>query len=126
MQIIFQYHPDRKLIVTRWVGNITGEALIAHYGALFHREDFCAYVRELVDLTRVDQLQVSADQMRQIARLQKASGASPAFRTAFVAPRDTTYGMARMYGSYAEFEQAEFTHPFDTEEAAMAWLFQEG
>jgi hypothetical protein len=91
--------------------------------SLFEDPDYDLGYSRLVDLRRTDSSARSGEALRSIAayvqRQYKDRDVAP--KTAVVAPRDVSFGLARMYQAYSDLVPGEVV-VFRAADAALAWL----
>lgn len=104
-------------------GEVDDRILLEAYERLYRGPDWRPGYSELADLRRCDMRQVTADGLRRLSRLaQSAVGdAAVSFRTAVVVEDDLPFGLARMYGTFAD-TLAEDVQVFRDEGEAIEWL----
>ena len=80
-------------------------------------------MNQLVDLREADSRSRGAPALRQLAEWVRTSleGVKSRPKVAVVAPKDLSFGLARMYGCYSGIELWDFT-VFRAIDAALAWL----
>jgi len=109
---------EKRLIITRMFGDIDYADVISVNQSLMASPDFDPTYHQLVDLTGVGKINVSADVLRNFARAQVTFHKES--RCAVVAPSDVVYGMARIYAS-VQSDREDF-QIFRSYEAAQQWL----
>jgi hypothetical protein len=109
---------ERKLVVSQAWGALTDDDVREHYRALSGDPLFDPTYRQLVDMS-----EITAD-LVDTSTKQRASQNQifvPGVRRAWVASRDYTYGMARMYAVAAE-SQGQTIGVFRDRGEAEEWL----
>jgi hypothetical protein len=91
--------PDRQLVVSKLWGAVTEDEVHDHNRKLRTDHAFDPSYRQLVDLTGLTEIIVSAKMIRQTSLDQFFN---PGVPRAFVASSDAAFGMARMYALQAE------------------------
>jgi len=112
---------EQRLIITRMFGDVDYADVTSVNQMLNAMQEFDPTFHQLVDLTGVGKINVSADVLRNFARGQVAFRKES--RCAVVAPTDFVYGMARVYAS-VQSDREEF-QIFRSYEEAQTWLLKE-
>ena len=113
---------EQNLVVTRPVGAITNEELLAYYRGRLDEGTLRPGLRELVDGRGIEEFGVDPEGQRRLAELlEEYADRLEGVRWAFVARRPLTFGMFRM------FEAQKSNLPFETSvfeslELALEWL----
>jgi hypothetical protein len=104
-------------------GVVTGQEIIDEARAILSLvTDPARITHGLVDFTAIDGFEASADEMAQVAQVnRKNSQTVKNVLVAIAAPKDIAFGMSRMYGSLIEGSGWE-VQTFRTLEQAKAWL----
>jgi hypothetical protein len=104
MPIRYTIHADLGLVVTRFTGQVSDEEFVDTYRRIMADSAYVPGTNELADLRQVELLDLTARGLRQVEELtgERYAGTGAAFRTAILAPADSSYGMARMYEVFAE------------------------
>ncbi|MBN2318152.1 MAG: hypothetical protein JXR49_03710 [Acidobacteria bacterium] len=123
MPVFFDFKPEYNLVVCRQVGTVDDEEFLASYHSLFEGDRFDPSMALVVDLRRADSSKRSREAIQAFARywkewMQKTGKKS---RVAVIAPKDVSFGLARMYEAYAESANISFT-VFREADAALEWL----
>lgn len=123
MPISFHFKPEYNVVICRHVGTIDDQEFINSYHSLFEGDSFDPAMDLVVDLRQADSSKRSQEAIQEFAKylkdwMQKTEKRS---RVAVIAPRDVSFGLARMYEAYAEPAHREFT-VFREENAALEWL----
>lgn len=118
MPASYDLDPESRLVRSRVWGVIGNAETQAHYAKMKADGGFDPGFRQLCDLTDLDRLELTPDDLRALARLRVfAAGA----KRAFVAPVDHHFGLARMLEVYSESEGSE-VRVFRTRAEAEEWL----
>lgn len=118
MPSAYEIDPPRRLVISRWWGITDDEELIAHYERLRHDPAFDPTYWELVDVREVERYTTADVTIEAVARVRMfAAGV----RRAAIASNDVAFGLARMFGTYAE-SQGHLIEVFRTERGALEWL----
>jgi len=99
MPIEYEIDADKHLVHCRASGTLTNRELIDHYRSIATDPAFDPHFDQLADLGPVERFDLDATTIRREA-LETVFDASA--RRAIVAPTDVGFGLARIYGSYAE------------------------
>ena len=92
--------------------------MIAHYERLRRDPAFDPTYWELVDVREVERYTTAGVTIEAVARVRIFA----AFvRRAAIVPNDVAFGLARMFGTYAE-SQGHLVEDFRTERGAVEWL----
>lgn len=108
----------RRVVVSRAWGVLSTAEFLAHYEAVATDPDFDPTFAQLVDLRDVTAFNVDVITLRSKA-LQ--SMFRPGTRRAIVASSDVTFGLARMFGTYAE-SASQSIAVFRAIDEAERWL----
>jgi len=109
---------DQRIIITLMFGRITQDDVTGLYTALIADPKFDPSFDHLVDLSGVEEIAVTSDIVRSLARRELAYHTKS--RCALVAPQDVTFGMARMYISVRDHRR-EY-RVFRERAEAESWL----
>jgi hypothetical protein len=118
-----QIRRDLGLAVSIHIGIVTDQEFLDSYEALFNDPDYDLNFSRLVDLRKTDSSSRSSEALRAIAALvrRRYEGVETAPKTAVVAPRDLSFGLARMYQALSELVPGDVV-VFRSVDAALAWL----
>jgi len=120
-----KYHviPEHNLAILLHVGNVPDEQFLDFYQSLFASDEFDKSMNILIDLQQTDSSPRSSEVLRQFADFVKVqygdTTARP--RVAVVAPKDVSFGLARMYAAFADSVPWDFV-VFRDMGAALGWL----
>ena len=110
----------RRLIVSKAWDLLTFDDVKAHQTQLLSDPDFDPEFNELLDLSAVTAIDMSADEERILAGRRVFSSSS---RRAFVASRPANFGMARLFEAYHQMSQAPSQiRVFYDLASALKWL----
>ncbi|MEO6528935.1 MAG: hypothetical protein ABIP93_20120 [Gemmatimonadaceae bacterium] len=109
---------DERLVRCLAWGELSSEDLYEHYRKILIDLDFRPDYRQLGDLRDVTRL--SADSTA-IAAAASLAVFAPGTRRALIAPSDITFGLARMFASYAE-DVGQLVRVFRDAREAEEWL----
>jgi hypothetical protein len=124
MSVDYTYDEENNILYTRFFGVVIDKDLKEQAEAVAGDPRIKPGVRELVDLSGVEDIQGSPSSLElniqiDIANREKLVG----MRTAIVAGNDLLYGFSRMYQSLAEVRESPLTvEVFRTVEEAREWL----
>jgi hypothetical protein len=118
MPASYSIDPERKLITTRVWDTVTNDEVDRHNKALRSDPLFDPTYRQLADMSDVTLNMVTADSVQQTARDQYFT---PGTRRALLVANDATFGLCRMYATYAE-SVGQLVTVFRERKAAEAWL----
>ena len=128
MSIEYTYDEQNNVLYTRFFGVVTNEDFTVQGEAVAADPRIKPGVRELVDLTGIEDIEASSSGFERNIRIdsihrEKLAG----MRTAVVAESDLLYGFARMYQSLAEVQDAPAeVEVFRNEKDAREWLGLDG
>jgi hypothetical protein len=123
MSIECHVRPEHNLAVLVHVGTIPDEEFLAYYKALYKSDTLHPAMNLLVDLREADSRPRSSKVLRQLAEFMQATHSETRARpkVAVVAPKDLSFGLAKMYGAFADAVPWDFV-AFRATDAALAWL----
>jgi hypothetical protein len=115
--------PEHNLAILVHVGSIPDEEFLAFYKSLYDRDALHPSMNLLVDLREADSRPRSSMVLRQLAEFMQVThtGTTTRPKVAVVAPKDLSFGLAQMYGAFADSVPWEFV-AFRAMDAAVAWL----
>ena len=118
MAIAHTIDAEHGLVLCRAWDVLTNEDLHRHYQEIQADPAFQRSYRQLGDLREVTRLTADSAAIAAAASLQVFA---PGTRRAFIAPSDITFGLARMFASYAE-DVGQLVRVFRKAEEAKAWI----
>jgi len=118
MPTSYSIDPDRRLVRSRIWGTVTDEEVDQHNQQLRNDPLFDPSYRQIADMSGVERNKVTSSGVVETA--QDAYFA-PGTRRALVVADDTTYGLCRMYATYAE-SVGQVVAVFRENAAAEAWV----
>jgi hypothetical protein len=124
MSIEYTYDEEKNILYTRFFGVVIDSDLKDQADALGRDPRIKPGVRELVDLSGIEDIQASPTALERNIQIdtthrEKLAG----MRTAIVATTDLLYGFSRMYQSLTEVKDSPSTvEVFRTEKEARKWL----
>jgi len=118
MSIEYIINKERGIVFSKASGTMTDEATIVHRDQFSQDPLFKSSFWQLLDLTDVDDFQMTQKGIRILAERNPFSEGS---RRAIVAGNDITYGMARMYQLLTDQHAHDLT-VFKNMDEAKAWL----
>ena len=106
--------------MTRVWGFTTFAEVLGHYNNLRTDSHFDPTFNQLVDFTKVTNVEVSAEEIKQFAQLPLFG---PGSRRALVSPGGAIDGLLRLFSAYRELSPAaEQMKVFGTMDEALNWL----
>lgn len=112
MGISFTVEPGRRYVVSTYEGTVSDETMLDAYRTFLESGSWNLEMGELVDLSRADMGEVTAQGLRKLSvyldNELRAQGVARA-KTAVHAPSDLPLGLARMYEAVAEEAPDGFT-----------------
>jgi len=118
MPASYSIDPERRLITTRVWDTVTNDEVDRHNEALRSDPLFNPTYRQLADMSDVTLNMVTADNVQETAHDQYFA---PGTRRALLVSNDATFGLCRMYATYAE-SVGQLVNVFRERKAAEAWL----
>ena len=116
----YQVDKDQRWVHTMLWGEVSLRHLLAILERGFKDPDVDPIFSEILDLTEVTQLNLSADDIRVLAQKSPFSFSS---RRAFVVPdNDAVFGLVRMYEILREFQAETGIQIFRTLDEALCWV----
>jgi hypothetical protein len=116
---------ERRIVFATASARLSDEEVFAYQREVWAGGELSGH-DEVVDLSQVEDLVVSSkDRIRELAELASAQDVSGMkSRLAIVAPRDLTYGFARMFETYRGMGQGgqKTVSVFRSMGEALAWL----
>ena len=120
MPIQYEVDRDKRLLITRATGDLSPDDLFSYLDRLIADPE-AEECDELYVFQNVDLSQVSAADVRTLARRATELSRPEGYRVAFVAPRDADFGMVRMYQAFRELGEERMA-VFRTLDEACDWL----
>lgn len=118
LPISYSIDPEQKLVTSRIWGIVTNDEVDEHNRQLRNDPLFDPTYRQLADMTGVTRNTVTTTNVQQTARDQYFS---PGARRALLVADDTTFGLCRMYETYAE-STGQILTVFRDRKQAEDWL----
>lgn len=118
MPVSYSIDPNQKLVTSRIWGTVTNDEVAQHNRQLRTDSLFDPTYRQLADMSNVTQNMVTFDNVQETARDQYFA---PGTRRALLVSDDTTFGLCRMYATYAE-GLGQIINVFRNRKEAEAWL----
>jgi hypothetical protein len=109
---------ERQVVLCRAWGVLSNEDLREHYQLIGADPEFRSHYRQLGDLRDVTRLIADSSAIAAAASLTVFA---PGTRRALIAPSDITFGLARMFASYAE-DVGQLVRVFRDARDAEEWL----
>lgn len=114
----YSIDPDHRMVISRLWGTVTNDEVHQHNRRLRCDRLFDPTYRQLADMSDVTLNMVTSSNVQETARDQYFV---PGTRRALVVSDDTTYGLCRMYATYAE-SLGQIVNVFRDRKSAEAWL----
>lgn len=123
MTIESYVRPEHNLVVFTHTGRVPDDEFLAFYESFFESGTFKPPMKLLVDLRETSSSSRSPEALLSFSRLaeEKLAGITADTKVAVVAPKELTYGLARMYEVLSDSLQWNFV-VFRAMDAASAWL----
>jgi hypothetical protein len=118
MPTSYSIDPVRRLVTSRIWGVVTNEEVLEHNRLLSSDPAFNPSYRQFADMSGVTRNLVTFPNVQETARDQYFT---PGTRRALVVADDNTFGLCRMFATYAE-AVGQTIEVFREREAAEAWL----
>jgi len=118
LPISYSIDPAQRLVTSRIWGIVTNEEVDEHNRQLRNDPLFDPTYRQIADMTGVTRNMVTFDNVQQTARDQYFT---PGARRALLVSDDTTFGLCRMYETYAE-SVGQVLSVFRDRKQAEQWL----
>ena len=100
MAIEYEIIEDKRLVIAKGIGIVTGDDVITHLDTLAADDRYIAPMKKLVDYSSIDGITQTNEEVIRIA--QKKEELESKFaeeRCAFVTPADLSFGIARVHGT---------------------------
>jgi hypothetical protein len=121
--IEFLFRPEFNLVICEHIGAVDDEEFFASYKSLYRDDRFVQSMDHLVDLSRADSSLRSRQSLQSFAIFMKGklpqTDKKP--KIAIIAPKNVSFGLARMYESLADEVPWDFA-VFRSSNDALAWL----
>jgi hypothetical protein len=122
MSIEYDIILDKKLVLAKGCGVITGIDVVRHLDALSADERYKAPMKKLIDYRTVDSINISLKEAYSIAQRKiTPAGIFLRERCAFVSPMDFSYGSSRVHQALVDGAGLN-TAVFRSIEDALEWL----
>lgn len=123
MPCTFELDAAARLRVHSYTGIVDDAVTIAAYTALVETPGYRNDVNDLVDMTHVDRLEVTAEaMMRVISLFAPIDALGVRTKLAIVAPNDLAYGVGRMYEMLRGEDTPEVVQVFRAMDDARHWI----
>lgn len=111
------------MVIFSHVGVVTNDEFLSFYKALYEDNRFDKSFNALVDLRQAESVVRSAGALNIFAEFvqQQYVNTTARPKVAVVAPKDVSFGLARMYEAFSDTVHWEFV-VFRAADAALAWL----
>ena len=123
MPIMCHFKSDARLIIFVHVGVVSDDEFLSSYKAFYKDARFDKSFNQLVDLRRAESSARSRAALQQVADFvrEQFTGAETGAKVAVLAPRDLSYGLARMYKAFSAAAPLDFS-VFRSVDDALPWL----
>ena len=123
MPISFHFRPEYNVMICVQAGKVDDDEFLASYTDLFKSDRFAPTMNLIVDLSRADSSERSRVALESFALMAKnrlqENKTKP--MVAVIAPKDVSFGLARMYELLAALVPWKFL-VFRTAGEALTWL----
>lgn len=123
MPAFYRIDKERRLVLSTGAGEFSKADVLAHQEKLVNDPDFDPSFSQIADFTQVTELNLSAEDVRQLA--EKAVF-SPHSRRAIIAPNNLVFGLSRMFEILRENHGDMGIRAFRTLEEALDWVLSKG
>jgi hypothetical protein len=122
MAIEYEIIEEKRLVIAKGSGIVTGEDVMRHLDALAADERYVAPMKKLVDYSSIDEIQQSNEEIIHLVRKKEALQEKFAGeRCAFVTPNDLSFGIVRVHEAHVERTGIQAA-AFRRIEEALEWL----
>ena len=123
MPIRCYFKPEEKLVIFIHLGVISDDEFVSSYKSFHQDPRFNRSFNLLVDLRHAESSSRSPEALREISEFRRKWFIKTAVRpkVAVIAPKDLSFGLARIYESYSDTGDDDFV-VFRAADAALAWL----
>ncbi len=123
MPIEYHVRPEHNLAILLHVGTVPDDQFLTFYKSLFGGDQLDKSMNLLIDLRQTDSSPRSSEVLRRFAEFVQVQFTDPAVspKVAVVAPKDISFGLARMYEAFAKSVPWDFV-VFRDMDAALEWL----
>ena len=122
MAIEYEIIEDKRLVIAKGSGVVTGDDVIRHLDTLAADERYVAPMKKLVDYSSIGEIMQSNEEI--ILLVQKKEALKEKFageRCAFVTPEDLSFGIARVHEAHIDSTGMKAA-AFRQIEEALEWL----
>ncbi len=120
MPAFYKIDKERRLVLSTASGVFTLADAVSHMERLSKDQDFDPTFSQISDFTHVTTIDLSNDEIRQLARRTIFSAHS---RRAFIAPNETIFGIGHMFEILRGLEGEKGIRIFRALEEALDWVF---
>jgi hypothetical protein len=120
MPTFYKIDKERKLVMTTYSGVLTIAEALGHQEKLPKDPDFDPSFSQLFDVTHVTDVQLTAEDVRLLAR---ATVFSPDSRRAILVDSDLKFGLARMFEELRDTMGEKGIRVFRNLDEALDWIF---
>ena len=115
----YSVDPVKRRVTTTGRGKLVFEQMMGSAAAMRDDPALDPTFTELVDITEVDSVDLTAEQIEALAEIRIFD---PKSRRAIVAPRPLYFGMARMYEAHHSAKAEATVRVFTDRDEAVKWL----
>ena len=120
MPTFYKLDKERKLVMSTYSGALTIADALGHQEKLPKDPDFDPSFSQLLDVTHVTDVQLTAEDVRTLAR---TSVFSPDSRRAILVDSDLKFGLARMFEVLRDTMGEKGIRVFRNLDDALDWIF---
>ena len=123
MPILHTINEKIGVVVSSWVGKISGSEILPSYKQLYESDLWKPGLNEIVDLRDADMSSVSSEILSDLAAMVEGytKGKCQGFKTAVIAPEDLPFGISRIYEAHS-YDSPENAKVFRDLNKAFEWL----
>ena len=120
--IRFRVDAAHRVRIAEFLGVVDDDELLGSYGRLVDEPGYDPTLDDLVDMRRIERLEVSSTALRRMVEMfAPLVPRDPPTRLAIVAPKDHVYGLSRMYEMLST-DTPEEIRVFREYDPAVKWL----
>ena len=122
MAIEYDIIEDKRLVIARGSGVVTGDDVIRHLDSISADEKYIAPMKKVIDYRYIESITISEEEAYDIAKKKEALCEKfMGERCAFISPTDLTYGVSRVHQALVDDTDIN-TEVFRKMEDALEWL----
>ena len=119
MPAFYKIDKERRLVISTGAGVTTLADIQAHQQRLLSDPDFDPSFSQLMDMTQVTRLELSADDIQLLAQTKLFS---PNSRRSILVKSDMVYGLGRMFGTLRDLMGEDGIRVFRNLDEALDWV----